>query len=140
MTLYLPAARHNTDTSSALTARNVKRWVENLPLINMNEATRQFYQDLQAFNRDKVAAKQRYETMERLLPPSQAVTTYLFKNFANNAFPLARKTKQMHRLTIAFFQEMSVGYKLIVNEAYKTDLKLDKQTLANTSHHAIYYL
>ncbi len=140
MNLYLPAARQNTDLSNALTPRTAKRWVEGLPLINMNDATRQFYQDLQAFNRDAVAAKQRYETMGRLLPPGHVVTKYLFKKFANSSFPLARRTKQMHRLTTAFLQEMSVGYKLIISEVYKTELRLDKQTMATTSHHAIYYL
>lgn len=140
MNLYLPAARQSTETSNALTARNAKRWVENLPLINMNDATRQFYEDLQGFNRTSVPAKPRYETMQRLASPGLVVTDHLFKQFANSAFPLARKTKRMHRLSTAFFQEMSVGYKLIISEVYKTDLKLDKQTLATTCHHGLYYL
>ena len=141
MNLYLPAAKStNNDPSNALTARTAKRWVESLPLVNMNDATRQFYQDLQAFNRSTETAKQRYDAMQRLVPPGQIVHDYLFKKFSNNAFPLARKSKQVHRLTTAFLQEMSVGYKLIISEVHKTDVKLDQKTLATTCHHAIYYL
>ncbi len=140
MNLYLPASQKPIEATGSLTVRNAKRWLESLPIVNMGETTRQFYQELQAFNRSDIPGKQRFDTMGKLLPTSMLVVQHLNKHFANNAFPLARKTKQMQRLATAFYQEMSVGYKIIINDVSNDALKIDKQSLAVSLHHAIHQL
>ncbi len=140
MNLYLPSETVANDTISTMNPRQLKRWINDLPLINMGETTRQFYQALQSYNRQDCTARQRFETMERLLPTADMVITYLSKNFINCAFPLARKTQQIERLTHSLYQELSVGYKLIVNDVSSGTQKLDNKMLATAIYRSMWPL
>ena len=140
MNLYLPSETVTDDSISTMNPRQLKRWINDLPLINMGETTRQFYQALQSYNRQNCTARQRFETMERLLPTADMVTKYLSKNFINCAFPLAKKTQQIERLTHSLYQELSVGYKLIVNDVSSGAQKLDNKMLATAIYRSMWPL
>ncbi len=140
MNLYLPSETTNNDTIGVMNPRQLKRWINELPLINMGETTRQFYQALQSYNRQNYTARQRFETMERLLPTADLVMQYLSKNFINCAFPLAKKTQQIERLTHSLYQELSVGYKLVVNDVSSGKQKLDKKMLATAVYRSMWQL
>ena len=140
MNLYLPSESTTDDALSSLNPRQLKRWIGDLPLINMGETTRQFYQALQSYNRQTIPAKQRFETMERLVPTADLVIQYLNKNFINCSFPLAKKTQQIERLSHSLFQELAVSYKLIVNDVASSGHKLDQKTTATSIYRSMWQL
>lgn len=140
MNLDLPIFTDQADTTVSPQPRKFKRWLSELPMVNMGEATRLFYQTIQAFNRQPIPAKARLELMEQMRPVAHQAVEYLNKHFLSCAFPLTGKNRQIEQLEQALLQEMSIGYKLVVNEVDAHNSKLDKKSLLIATHRGMRYL
>ncbi|RUM94896.1 MAG: hypothetical protein DSZ28_00840 [Thiothrix sp.] len=142
MNLHLPQLNANEDdiSRSPNTLRMAKRWLTELPLINMGETTRIFYMTQRLLNRQKLPIKVRYEIMEQFRPTARIVLMHLKKHLTSPSYPLTGKTKQIAKLEHALLLELSVGYKHILHSVANFDDKLDRKALVITTHRAMRYL
>lgn len=140
MNLDLPIFTDQADTTVSPQPRRFKRWLSELPMVNMGEATRLFFQTIQAFNRQSIPARIRLELMEQMRPVAHQAVEYLNKHFISCAFPLTGKNRQIEQLEQTLLQEMSIGYKLVVNEVDAHNSKLDKKSLLIATHRSMRYL
>ncbi|MGI9301101.1 MAG: hypothetical protein ACR2RB_00110 [Gammaproteobacteria bacterium] len=121
-------------------ARQTKRWLKELPLVNMGETTRQFYTGLGKINRGAYAAKTRLEIMETMRPTAVVVLSNLHKHLVSRTLPLPPKTRKILQLTLALLDEMAIGYKAVVDEAAYGDAKLDPKGITCAVHRAMRYI
>jgi len=140
MNLDLPIFTDQADTTVSPQPRKLKRWLSELPLVNMGEATRLFFQAVQALNRQAIPAKIRLELMELMRPVASQADEYLNKHFISCAFPLAGKQRKIEQLQQTLLQEMSIGYKQVVSEVDAHNSKLDKKSLLLATHRSMRYL
>ena len=120
--------------------RKVKAWLKQLPLVNIGETTRQFYQGLMMANRKGIVAKHRLEVMEVLRPTSRYILSNLRKHLVARSLPLLPKTRKIMQLQQSLLAEMAIGYKLIVLEAASGHARVDKKSITVCIHRTMRYL
>ncbi len=140
MNLDLPVFADQPDTTVSPQPRRLKIWLNELPMVNMGEATRLFFQTLQAFNRQPIPAKTRLELMELMRPVARQAVDHLNKHFISCAFPLTGKTRQVEQLQQTLLREMAIGYKQVINEVEAHNTRLDKKSLLLATHRSMRYL
>ena len=122
------------------TPRHVKKWLNDLPLINMGETTKAFYSELKQLNRAELPARQRLEVMELLRPTGRIVLDYLSKHLTARSLPLPPKSQKIGQLSQAITLELATGYKLILRDVAQNKEKLDAKRLTMAIHRALRYL
>ena len=120
--------------------RKVKRWLKDLPLVNIGETTRQFYHGLRALNRQQIAAKQRLEILEAMRPTGAIILANLHKHLVSRSLPLPPKSFRIVQLQQSLLSEMVAGYKIIVAEIANAEVRLDRKSTALVTHRALRYL
>jgi hypothetical protein len=140
MNLHLPVLTDPSESSVSPIPRKLKRWLDDLPLVNMGEATRLFYSALQSFNRQHITAKNRLDAMELMRPIARQALEHLAKHFVSVSFPLTGKSRQIEQLSQSLLQEMAIGYKQVINEVEAHNIKLDRKSIQLAIHRAMRYL
>lgn len=120
--------------------RKVKKWIKELPLVNMGETTREFYKGLRILNRQPAPAKTRLEIMELLRPTARLLLDHLAKHLVARSFPLPPRTHKIMELHQALLAEMAIGYKIIVQQAATDKERMGDKPLAVSVHRAMRYL
>ncbi|HDP90418.1 MAG TPA: hypothetical protein ENN42_10780 [Thioalkalivibrio sp.] len=140
MQIQVPKQEAPTPESFPTRPRRVKRWLRELPLVNMGETTRLFYTGLSELNRLKVPAGTRLELMELLAPTTAMVLDYLGKHMVSRSLPLPTKSRKIVTLTQTILMELANGYKACVVDAtvYRHHLWGAKLPLA--IHRSLRYL
>ena len=100
-----------------LNPRQVRRWAAALPLANMGETTRRFYQELLKINAQTASPAQRLVIMEILLPTAGLILTNIRRRLINQTFPLSHKTHKIYELQQSIALELSAAYRLVMDEA-----------------------
>ena len=80
--------------------RKVKKWLKQMPLVNIGETTRLFYRGLIQANRESCAVKKRLEVMELMRPTARIILDNLHKYLVARSFPLPPKTHKIFGLVI----------------------------------------
>ena len=96
--------------------RKLKRWLEELPLVNMGEATRQYYEGLKLLNASELSASHRLELLELMRPMGNMVLNHLGRHFINRTLPLPEKSRRIAALDRAVSTELATGYTRTVHE------------------------
>ena len=96
--------------------RKLKRWLEELPLVNMGEATRQYYEGLKLLNASELSAAHRLELLELMRPMGNTVLDHLGRHFINRTLPLPEKSRRIAALNRAVSTELAAGYTRTVHE------------------------
>jgi hypothetical protein len=122
------------------TPRQVKKWLANLPLVNMGETTKEFYEQLRKLNRAELPARSRLDDMELMRPTSKIVLEHLNKHLTSRTLPLPPKSQKIGRLSQALTLEMATAYKLVLRDVIQGEEKIDAKRLALTVHRALRYL
>ncbi len=120
--------------------RKIKKWLKQLPLVNIGETTRLFYRGLIQANRESCAVKKRLEIMELMRPTARIILNNLHKYLVARSFPLPPKTHKIFELQQSILAEMANGYKIIANEVASGEARLDNKSYARSIHQAVHYL
>ena len=140
MHLQVPKQEAPSPDSFPTKPRRVKRWLKELPLVNMGETTRLFYTGLSELNRLKVSSGTRLEIMEMLAPTTEMVLDYLGKHLVSRSLPLPAKSRKIVTLTQTLLMELANGYKACVVDATVYGHNLWGGKLPLAIHRSIRYL
>jgi hypothetical protein len=141
MKLHIPEQQAPAKGAIPNHPRKLKKWLAALPHANMGEMTRQIYSAVRELNRQTIPTKYRIEDLELLREYVRNIFDHLEKYFINRTLPLPEKSQKIVNLNQSLLQEMSFGYKIIVNEAANgTDRKVDTKTQNIAILRAIRYM
>ncbi len=98
------------------TPRHLNEWIQNLPMVNLSESSRQLYYAIIELNQLIIEPETRLKMLELLRPPIQFVCNALSKYYLNNPILLPEKPGKISRLAMALDNQMALGYKTIVSE------------------------
>ena len=120
--------------------RCLDQWLDSLPLADMSAAGNELLTGLQELNHSQVRARFRFRSLERLVEPVMAVVGALDKNFQESAFPLTEKCNKIGRLSVQFFREVSLGYRITADHLCGSTTALNfinRKTGASCVHRAL---
>ena len=117
---------------------SLKKWVENLPLVNIELSVGRLEFGLSEINSVELSSSDRLEALELLTAPVAHVTRSLEKKYLGKRFPLGKDHLNKSNQVIGLYLAMATGYKLLV-------AALDRETnadarLATPVQRAIRYL
>jgi len=92
----------------------IKQWVNELPLANVGEISRQLYQAIIELNKLAINPVLRTQLLELLRPPIDYVCQELSKHFLNQSVVLSEKQQKIANLAQAIQIHMATGYKIVI--------------------------
>ncbi|RMG58311.1 MAG: hypothetical protein D6717_03140, partial [Gammaproteobacteria bacterium] len=140
MEFRLPQILQPNKDSFPSAPRQVKRWIKELPLVNMGETARRFYDGLKQLNRLDIPPKQRLEDMELMRETAHVILDHLGKHFVGRAMPLPPKSRKIAQFNQVLLVELAHGYKHILHDVANRQAKLDNKRLSLAIERALFYL
>ncbi len=138
MQLSVPSLKKPDNNAFDSHATHLNTWIDNLPMANVGEATRQLYLALADMNSQKLPDTQRLQALEILTPSINYVTESLKKHFVGQGLPLTEKQHKVARLTRELTHELATGYKILVVEQQDGDKPFkDKKLFVKSIYHAL---
>jgi hypothetical protein len=138
MQLSVPSLKKPDNNAFDSNATNLNKWIDNLPMANVGEATRQLYLALADMNNQRIPDAQRLQALEILTPSINYVTESLKKHFVGQGLPLTEKQHKVARLTRELTHELATGYKILVVEQQDGDKPYkDKKLFVKSIYHAL---
>ncbi len=138
--LVIPAQDLLGEESFNIDARQMARWLEELPRANLGETSRLVYHALRNTNRQSLPYADRLRFLDEMREPVHYVCDTLKKHFVGTQFPLPEKNRKVATATREIYNTMAVGYKIVIEELLaKRRWLLDKKLLAKLIHRATYY-
>lgn len=92
----------------------IKGWVEDLPMANIGETSRQLYQAIAELNKLVCSAQDRLAILESIREPIHYVCTELSKHFLNQSVTLPEKQRKIVNLANALQVHLANGYKAVM--------------------------
>lgn len=118
--------------------KKLQAWVNELPLMNMGETSRQLYQFVQELNRFQVPTPQRLQLLEIIRPVVLHICRALGKHYLNQSLVLPEKARRVASLAQALQTHLGSGYKLVAVRAIRRLNERDgKNMVATAIHRAI---
>jgi len=144
MTLILSVPNLSARTSAEieLHPEKVKKWLENLPLLNVAETGRKLFSALCAYNRVEFDDKLRWQLLELYRQPIKQISHELMKQYIGLPLPLTDKHRGIAELNRQFQMELAYGYKrILLNTTDKpVVLEIDRALRALATQRAIRHL
>jgi hypothetical protein len=138
--LDIPPQREYSADVFDIRPREVQRWIEDLPLVNVGQAGRDLFQALVSTNGMDIPAKARLPLLESLREPVSSVMRSLRRHYVGVGFPLPEKNRNVARLAEAMCRAMATGYKAITRDLLLVRAPPSSQRLALAIHRSIRYL
>jgi hypothetical protein len=118
--------------------KRLQAWVEELPLMNMGETSRQLYQFIQELNRLQIPFLQRFQLLEIVRPVILHVCRSLGKHYLNQSLVLPEKSRRVASLAQAIQNHLAAGYKLVAVQGISRINDRDgRRTVTTAIHRAI---
>ena len=114
LTHDLPPRRKPNKESFPTQAKQVKIWIEALPLANSGATAKLLYNGLKELNTLEVDAVSRLETLELMRAPVQFTLGGMDKHIVGQPLPLPAQKRQIGQVMRDFQRELALGYKLAV--------------------------
>jgi cyclic-di-GMP-binding protein len=138
MALRVPKLKKPGGSIFKTNPESLKKWVENLPLVNIELSAGRLEFGLSEINSVELSSGDRLEALELLTAPLTHVTRSLEKKYLGKRFPLGKDHLNKSNQVIGLYLAMATGYKLLV-------AALDRETnadalLATPMQRAIRYL
>jgi hypothetical protein len=114
MELKLPELRKTGAGIFKTDPESLRKWVKNLPLVNVDTCVHQMEFGLSEMNGVEIAPAIRSEVLESLTEPVMHITTALQKKLVGRRFPLNQDALNKSNQCIGLHIAMSTGYKLLV--------------------------
>lgn len=140
MQIYMPTQDPLAQPDIAFTPRQVKKWIKALPMINLDTASKQTFQLIAASNRQSYPVKQRFASIELLLPLSKTFLDHHRRYLACQTFPLSPSATEMFQLQQNMNSELAIAFKIIISEVVQGDAKIDQKKLLHCIYNAISHL
>lgn len=99
------------------TPAGFKVWVDNLPLANVGEISRQLYQAIIEFNKLSIAPQVRLQLLEIMRSPIEYACKELSKHFLSHAVVLPDKQQKIANLAQTIQLHLATGYKIVLMES-----------------------
>jgi hypothetical protein len=120
--------------------REVRRWVDDLPLVNVGQAGRLLYQALVSTNGMDIPGKARLGLLETLREPIGSVIQSLRRHYVGTGFPLPEKSLKVAKLAEAMCRAMATGYKVVTRDLLLGRSYASSGRLALAIHRSTRYL
>jgi len=138
MELSVPKLKKTGVSVLKTNPESLKKWVENLPLVNIELSAGRLEFGLSEINSVELSSSDRFEALELLTAPVTHVARSLKKKYLGKRFPLGKDQLGKSNQVIGLYLAMATGYKLLV-------VALDRETnadarLATPMQRAIRYL
>jgi hypothetical protein len=138
--LNIPEQTQSTLTFCDPTARQLKAWVEILPMANIGETSRQLYHAIIEFNQLKISDTSRLELMDLVRGPIHFVCEQLNNRYLNQGVVLDEQQRKVANLAQALQTHLAIGYKIIIQHLLAQGNLKQKAPLAKSVHRAIHEL
>jgi cyclic-di-GMP-binding protein len=125
MELRVPKLKKPGGSIFKTNPESLKKWVENLPLVDIETSAGQLEFGLSEINGVELPSRDRLEVLELLTSPVMHVTRSLEKKYLGKRFPLGKDHLNKSNRVIDLYLAMATGYKLLV-------AALDRETNADT--------
>jgi hypothetical protein len=106
------------------TPRHMSEWIQNLPMVNLSESSRQLYYAIIELNQLITDPENRLRLLELLRPPIRFVCSSLSKHYLNQPILLPEKPGKISRLAMALDNNLAIGYKMVVSETANASYSL----------------
>ena len=139
--LNIPELHSPTDDSFDTRPKAINAWLHELPMGDKGECARQLFQALKDLNRLEVSSRDRWHALELLVGPVTDMTNSLELHFNNQSLPIAEKNLKIADLCIELYRELSLGYKILLDEIWTKNLNfLNKNKAVSIIYRALYFL
>jgi cyclic-di-GMP-binding protein len=124
-----------------LNDKEIATWVEQLPIANVGETSRQIFQTLREFNRTLMPSKRRLLSVASFRKPLSFIATSLSKHYLGSGFPLSDKAYKIAVLNRELHSGLATAYKAaIIDLLMENQGKPDRKLLVQAIHHCMSYL
>ena len=138
LVLSVPGLSARNPDDMELQPPQVKKWLEDLPLLNIAETSRKLLSTLSIHNRVEFDDTLRLQLLELFRYPVNQISLELAKQYIGQPLPLSEKHKTITELNRQLQMEMANGYKrLVLNRATKGGDRKELATTALTIQRAI---
>ena len=121
--------------------KRVDAWLGELPLADTGECGRQIFNTLKEVNKLDISKKERLNLLNAVTGPTLNILKVLKRHYVDHTLPLSAKNKAFAELAIALNAEMAMGYKVVIEQNWTSNLSfLSRRGVAEAIHLAIYYL
>ena len=138
--LSIPEQTLSTLTFCDPTARQLKAWVESLPMANIGETSRQLYHAIIEFNQLKISDISRLELMDMVRGPIHFVCNQLNSRYLNQGVVLDEKQRKVANLAQALQTHLAVGYKIVIEHIIRQGTLKNKAAMARAIHRTLHEL
>jgi hypothetical protein len=138
--LNVPEQTQSTLTFCDPTARQLKAWVDSLPMANIGETSRQLYHAIIEFNQLRIADSSRLELMDLVRGPINFVCSQLNNRYLNQGVVLDEQQRKVANLAQALQTHLAIGYKIVIQHMLAQGNLKQKAPLARAVHRAIHEL
>lgn len=114
LTLAVPNLTARSTDQIELQPQKVKKWLDELPLLNAAETSRKLFSTLSLHNRIEYDAPLRLQLLELFRYPVSQLALEFTKQYIGLPLPLSEKHKALAEQNRQFQAEMANGYKRIV--------------------------
>ena len=140
MQIYMPSQDPLAEEDSALTPRNVKQWIKTAPLANLKMASSELIELLAKSNRVSFSSKQRFASLDYLIPTCQSFLSQYRKLLSHQTFPLSEVAEEVYCFQQSLLSELAIAYKIMIAEAVHGDKSLSEKKLFLCFFRSIFYL
>ena len=131
LVLSVPSLSARNPDEMELQPPQVKKWLDNLPLLNIAETSRKLLSTLSIHNRVEFDDTLRLQLLELFRYPVNQISLELAKQYIGQPLPLAEKHKTIAEQNRQLQMEMANGYKRLVMN--RVDKAGDRKELAMTA-------
>ncbi|WP_196139612.1 hypothetical protein [Aliikangiella sp. G2MR2-5] len=138
--LTLREFQANQRTFVEMTPRKVSHWLQNLPVANLGESSKNIYHLLVQTNQSLLDPDKRLHILEKLCPVADLIIISLEKQFLNNHIALNEKQKKIAALVQALQTELCIGFHSVIESIVTSEIKWsNKKHLTSALAFAIKY-
>lgn len=116
MTIKLSVPTPEQNLTVETRPKQVAEWLTDLPLSNLNEASRSLLDGLSALNRSKVAEDTRLKLLELFRATVASLMPALEEQYSGQPLPLPEKSRLIASHARQLQTELAYGYKIILTE------------------------
>jgi len=137
----LPRLENTGSFELPLTSNDLKIWLAELPILNINQLAYQLPKYVQDLNRIKHSDKDRFDMLEQLRPIVAYLYETLTKRFRGANLNLSIESQEVKWLLNVLISEMAIAYqRLLFNLAATEPSYLNQRKYSVLAQRAIYYL
>lgn len=135
--LNIPAQTLTTLSFCDPSARQLRAWVNSLPMANIGETARQLYHAVIEFNQLNINDNSRLELMDLVRGPIHYVCHSLNQKYLNQGVMLDEQQRKVANLAQALQTHLAIGYKIIAQHLLTQDTLKHKLLMTKAVHRAL---